>query len=327
MTRIVDKQLEMLRKFAEPRFQRRSLAGCLGVIVLAIAGLLVASYFLGGWAFIPFILFLIILGLGLRHSSQQVAPRLRDAREALDRYEAVHGSVRVVVVQGSDSNDYQAGVRDRQGNDWSFEFNPQDWLPDTGDHTAELRFINGVDWPALIVTEAGILYPKSTPTRAFLSFPAPEEAGPPRPLPYFLTGAICLLLGGLVLVGAWGAHLKDAGIVKNGVAVDAVVVKAGFLVAKPGETHGLIYRFTLPDGRTIERRWTEEDERWRGYPVGSRIRVLYDPVDPDRNFPEGEGVTSLGMTLFVSAFGLALLALAGLLLWSGYRHQAAARQT
>jgi hypothetical protein len=325
MARSVTHQLETLRRLLTPRSQQRTLLGCLSVIILAIAGLVVASHFLGGWAFIPFILFLIILGLGLAHSSREIAPRLRDARQALDCYEAVSGRVRMVVTQDSDSYDYQAGVRDRQGNDWTFDFSPQDWLPETGDHAAELRYIEGVEWPTLIVTEAGVLYPKSVPKRAALALPEAEAPVPQRPLPYYLGGAISLLLGGLILAGAWGAYLKDSGIVANGLAVDAVVVKTGYLVAKPGERHGLLYRFTLPDGRVIERAWTEEDDLWRSHPPGSTLRVHYAADDPARNFPVGKGSTSLGMALFVSAFGLVFLFFAGLLLVSGYRHQSATK--
>lgn len=326
MTFPVETQLEQLRQFATPRHQARTRVGCLSVIVLGIIGILLAAYFFFGWALIPFALFLVLLGLGINHSSQQVAPRLHDARLALDRYQAVQDRVRIVVNPGSDSDDYQAGVRDRQGHDWTFDFCPSGWIPLTGDHPAELRFVKGVEWPALVVTEAGILYPKFRPTRDTLTLPAADEAAAPRPLPHYLGAAISLLLAGFILTGAWGTYLRDRAFEKDGVLVDAVVTRAGFLVAKPGERHGLVYRFNLPDGHVMESRWTEEDERWRGYRVGDRLRIRYDPNAPERNFPEGERVPALGMTLFISAFGLAFLGLAGLLLVSGYRLQVAARR-
>jgi hypothetical protein len=326
MPETVETQLKNLRAFATPRNQARSRMGCLGVIALGIIGLLAASFYMGVWVLIPFVLFLVILGLGINHSIRQLAPRLSDAHLALDRHEAVRDSLRIVVVQGSDSDEYHAGMLDRQGRDWRFEFNPAGWIPKTGDYPAELRFVDGVEWPVLIVTEAGILYPKYAPTRDKLDFPVAEESGPSRPLPYYLGGAISLLLAGLILAGVWGTYLNDSRIEREAATVDAVVVRAGFLVAKPGETHGLIYRFNLPDGRAMERRWSEDDDRWRGYRAGDRIRIHYDPNDPNRNFPDGEGVTSLGMTLFISAFGLAFLFLAGMLMLGGYRLQAAARR-
>lgn len=178
----------MVRKFAKPRFQQRTLTRCLGTIVLAIAVLLAAWNFLGGWVFIPFILFLIILGLGLHHRSRRIAPRLRDGREPLDRYDVVPDALRIVVVNGNESDD----------------------------HFAALRFIEGVAWPALIVTESGIPYQKYEPPGAILSLPAVEEAGPRRPLPDYLASEIHLLLGSLLLIGAWSAYtyLKDSGIVR-----------------------------------------------------------------------------------------------------------------
>ena len=50
---------------------------------------------------------------------------------------------------------------------WQMEFvTPQNWQPGEGKHSAQLAFIRGVEWPVVILTSEGLLYPRLKPRRA-----------------------------------------------------------------------------------------------------------------------------------------------------------------
>lgn len=49
--------------------------------------------------------------------------------------------------------------------EWSFEFVPRHWTPPEGTFMAEICFAPAVAWPALVLTEQGLLYPDSPPQR------------------------------------------------------------------------------------------------------------------------------------------------------------------
>lgn len=50
---------------------------------------------------------------------------------------------------------------------WEMEFvTPQHWQPREGNYPAQLAFIRGVEWPVVILTQEGLLYPRLKPRRA-----------------------------------------------------------------------------------------------------------------------------------------------------------------
>ena len=63
------------------------------------------------------------------------------------------------------------------------------------------------------------------------------------------------------------------------------------------------YRFVLADGRTQTGQHGIAKADWATRTIGTPLAISYDRERPSRNFPDGYGVTSLGMTIFVSAFG------------------------
>jgi len=104
------------------------------------------------------------------------------------------------------------------------------------------------------------------------------------------------------------------------VSVEADVVKVGHLPAKRHENSGLVYRFTLPDSRQIERTWHEEQGRWKTYQSGDRILVRYHPDDPNRHLVENRDGTSLSTALiFIAIDGLPFLVFSAALMVSGNR--------
>ena len=321
MAKNIEEQLTIFRKFSEPRFVGRMKVGCLALTLILVIGNLVAGYYLEELGFLFFAFIVGFMAIGVLHKARQITPHQDNARLALDHFASVTGSVRIVVTTDDGTDTCTASLRDQQGRDWSFGFHATEWKPQTGDHAAEFRYIDGIDWPVLVITAAGILYPDSTPKQEALALPEAEAPQPGGRILGILAGCIILGIGVFILVGAWGTYLKDTGIANSGMVAEAIVVKAGHLVAKRGESHGLVYRFTLADGNVIERNWTQEEEHWKRYRVGDSIRIHYDPDHPGRNFPEGAGVTSLGMTLFISAFGLIFAIFGGMILFGGLRRK------
>jgi len=259
-------------------------------------------------------------GLAVFQSFTQTHPHALRARQALDHYESVPGNIRITVESDDDGYVYTAGVKDRAGNDWMFRFQPGEWKPKAGEHPAELRYIDEVAWPVLIVTDAGILYPQFDPKQERLALPGEEAEGSSSPKGRILLGVVLIVAAVGWSFILWNMHRLDARIGDSGVVVEAEVVKVGHLRAKRDENHGLVYRFTLPDGRKIQRTWSEEEGRWKAYRPGDRILVRYHPEDPERQLIENRVGTSLSMMLlFIAMGGLPLVGFGLALVVSGMR--------
>jgi hypothetical protein len=132
-----------------------------------------------------------------------------------------------------------------------------------------------------------------------------------------IVGALLLAIGLLAAIGAWGAYLRDSAIVAAGTGAEGTVVRKDYRPDNPNEYYWITYRFALPDGRRLERSWTIDGARWEALRVGDRIRVRYDAAAPARNFPDGSGNVSLGVTLFVSALGAAFAGFGALIARGG----------
>lgn len=317
----IQEQFANLRKTTEPRYLGRVKFGCLGVTLVTVAGFLTAGQLLNERGFFLAALMLGAIGLGtLREFIKQKAPHLARARQALDGCDSVPGTVRVVVEEDDDSKICRAAVQDRSGNDWTFLFSPEGWSPKTGDFPAELRYVEGVAWPALAITAAGILHPQFDPKQKRLALPEEEAAGSSAPKGQILFGVILIV----VAIGwssvIWHVYRLDARIIESGVAVEAEVVRVGHLRAKRDESHGLVYRFSLPDGRQFERTWSEEEGRWKAYRVGDRILIRYHPDDPERQLIENRAGTSLSTALlFIAISGLPFFGFGVAMVVSGIR--------
>lgn len=305
MVATLQRQEELLRQASAPGVQRLAQVGCLTVLVV-VAGVVVAwTLSTRQWGGFFAAALLVLMGVGIRHSSQLAGPHIGRARQALTQFDAVEGVVRIVATSDDGSTSFQASVRDLQGRDWTFSFSPFDWRPETGDYPAQIRYANDVPWPVLVMTETGLLCPFQTPRQQSLDLPQ-DHIVPTRQSVRagWIAATLFLVVGCLAVLGAWGAYLKDTGIAQGGGVAQAVVTRVGHLRAKPGESHGLVYQFTLPDGRVIERTVTDDDGRWRAYRVGDRLTVHYELANPQRNFPQGEGNQSFGLAVFVSSIGL-----------------------
>ncbi len=132
-----------------------------------------------------------------------------------------------------------------------------------------------------------------------------------------LIGLLGLLFGLAFIAGGIGAWLTDTAITRSGDTATGVVLEKQIAFAADGmSTFDLRYRFALPDGREITTYRSITKQAWEGLSVGDPLVVHYDPEQTSRNFPAGEGVTSVGMVVFACVIGL-LLAVFGALLLAG----------
>lgn len=96
-------------------------------------------------------------------SAWQTSPHIRNALKGFTDGKRVQGEIFIDITSWSDSDSHQAIVMSGCKLPWKFDFIPQGWKPVEGITTAELVFIKSVGWPVLIITEAGIIYPRYTP--------------------------------------------------------------------------------------------------------------------------------------------------------------------
>lgn len=121
---------------------------------------------------------------------------------------------------------------------------------------------------------------------------------------------LLFLGGGLVFsVGSWGAYVRDTTLLDTGTRVQAQVVALERIrdTGQDGSTDHLVrYRFITPDGRTVERQGGLGEAAWRALRVGGPVAVVYSPDNPSKGLLVGGGVTSLGMVLLASLFGVVM---------------------
>lgn len=146
---------------------RRLRATVSGVLVsglrwgfLAAALVFWAYGLIGGqhWSTMVGVLFAIITA-----GSWQSATLMRHALQAFDSSLVQFGQVQISTRQWSDAVRYEAQVRVSDGQAWAFEFMPLGKPPAEGLHAGLLHYLPGMDWPALVSVEAGLLVPRYTP--------------------------------------------------------------------------------------------------------------------------------------------------------------------
>lgn len=95
--------------------------------------------------------------------SWQSVTHLRHALQAFDSPLVQPGQVRISTRQWSDAIHYEAQVHASDGQAWAFEFMPLGHAPAEGSHAGRLHYLPGMDWPALVSVETGLLVPRYTP--------------------------------------------------------------------------------------------------------------------------------------------------------------------
>ena len=112
----------------------------------------------------PYFMIMILL-LIIAYSAHQTGPHLRAASKAIRSGARSDGEVKIEVDSSADSEKYFATVAGKNSFSWRFEFIPLDWKPIEGETRATLYTLRGMEWPALIEVEGGVMYPRYTPSR------------------------------------------------------------------------------------------------------------------------------------------------------------------
>ncbi|RKG56140.1 DUF3592 domain-containing protein [Corallococcus sp. AB011P] len=127
-------------------------------------------------------------------------------------------------------------------------------------------------------------------------------------------GATFVVLGASMLVLTWGSYRRDMGILAEGLHAEGTVVKKEFFAASDDSDYILVYAFTPQGGERQEHRRHISSALWKRLRPGDRVQVQYGQSDPRRSFPEGHGVMSLGLALFLSFVEVFLTLIGGVAL-------------
>lgn len=115
--------------------------------------------------------------------------------------------------------------------------------------------------------------------------------------------ALFVVVGLVFAIGSWGGYLTDTHIARDGGRATGTITGKSVSHGDDDTDYLLQYRFVLPDGRTQTGQHRIAKVDWETRAVGAPLAVSYDRERPARNFPVGYGVTSLGLTIFLSVFG------------------------
>ena len=130
-------------------------------------------------------------------------------------------------------------------------------------------------------------------------------------------GGVFVVVGVFMTVMVWGSYQRDLRIVREGHVAEGTVLKKMLHAGTDDSDYVLIYAFTPVDGtQRLEHRRSISSKLWKQLRVGDRIQVVHGHSDPRRSFPEGQGVTTPGMALFISAIAVFHILLGGLVLFA-----------
>lgn len=114
-------------------------------------------------------------------------------------------------------------------------------------------------------------------------------------------GVIFLLLGFGGVIGSWGAYSTDTAIERSGPRATGYLIKKLFLAAADGDSDYMLeYKFETASGQTVTASRGVSKALWMSLREGETLEVRYSASNPARNFPAGGGVTSIGVTIFIS---------------------------
>ncbi len=135
-----------------------------------------------------------------------------------------------------------------------------------------------------------------------------------------IMGVIFFLAGLLFIVGSWGAYITDTKIQESGNSADAHIKKKVHVFDAKGDSGYILeYWFKTDSGSKINTSRNVSKTLWKSVSEGQAISIKYSPSNPKRNFPNGEGVTSFGMSVYVSVFGAIFTLFGGAFIWGYFR--------
>lgn len=137
-------------------------------VLLLVAGLVLTGVLTGNLLLHGIALALALIAFAI----WQTTPHIRDAARGLREGMKRSGTVEIRIHEWTDAESkqyesYQGLISIDNQPLWQMEFvTPQNWQPVEGRHSAQLVFIIGVEWPVVILTRDGLLYPRLKPRRA-----------------------------------------------------------------------------------------------------------------------------------------------------------------
>lgn len=137
-------------------------------VILLIAGFVLTGSFTGNHVFYAISMAFTLIAFAV----WKITPHIVNAARGLKEGIRQNGEVAISIQhwKDADSNDYksyQGMIFMNNQPLWRMEFViPQNWQPAEGKYPAQLVFIRGVEWPVVILTGNGLLYPRLKPDRA-----------------------------------------------------------------------------------------------------------------------------------------------------------------
>ena len=159
----LDEQITELRRMGSGRILYWARPG---VVVLS-AGLVLAGVFTGNLVFYGIAIAFALVAFAIWNTT----PHIGNAARGLEEGVKQDGDVKIRIHQWTDAElsqyeSYNGMILMDNQPLWQMEFvQPQNWHPKEGRYPAELFFIRGVEWPVVLITSDGLLYPRLKPGR------------------------------------------------------------------------------------------------------------------------------------------------------------------
>lgn len=160
----IDEQIAELTRTGSGAILRLARPG----VLVAVAGFVLAGAWTGHPVFYGMALAFTLIAFAVWQTTPHICNAARGLREGLRQ----KGAVEITISRWTDAESnthetYRGLVSMDQQPLWQMEFvTPENWQPETGVFSAELAFVRGVEWPVVILTDNGLLYPRLTPRRA-----------------------------------------------------------------------------------------------------------------------------------------------------------------
>ncbi|HOH57235.1 MAG: hypothetical protein BWX45_00400 [Deltaproteobacteria bacterium ADurb.Bin002] len=108
-----------------------------------------------------------LLAVAVRQTAPHIANAVRGLREGVKQPGAVEISFHSWKDAESNVHESCRGLISMDGRPlWEMEFvTPEHWQPREGNYPVQLVFIRGVEWPVVVLTQEGLLYPRLKPRK------------------------------------------------------------------------------------------------------------------------------------------------------------------
>jgi len=126
----------------------------IGLAVLAII-LLIAAIITKHPVLIMLCVFSGVVAIGSRSSKRH----LKNAATSMAHGTPIKGNTMISIEVPLGDDRFYATIDGRDNKSWKIEFIPQGWRPQEGSESVTVYYLDGIDWPTLIVGQDGIMVP------------------------------------------------------------------------------------------------------------------------------------------------------------------------